>query len=141
MNNLFAESGDMGLSVVTLLVYGAVCFGVTAVAVGTASPAGAVMPMVLAGAAWGRALGAGAGGLFDYEGNRHPHVRFYAVMGGAAALAGFFRLPLAVTAMMVEARPSLSPTRTPSPPLSRSLMPALALTRARSRSFARSHSL
>jgi CBS domain-containing protein len=92
----------MQFSAVTLLAYGAIYFAVTIVSVGTASPAGAVIPMVLIGAAWGRALGVVTRGLLDYEGNQHPHVRFYAIMGGAAALAGFFRLPLAVTAMVVE---------------------------------------
>jgi H+/Cl- antiporter ClcA/CBS domain-containing protein len=102
MNNLFAESDDMQFSAETLLTYGAIYFVVTLVSVGTATPAGAVMPMVLVGASWGRGLGVLTRGVFDYEGNLHPHPRFYAVLGGAAALAGFFRLPLAVTAMTVE---------------------------------------
>mmetsp|Transcript_17395 Transcript_17395/g.48023 ORF Transcript_17395/g.48023 Transcript_17395/m.48023 type:complete len:643 (-) Transcript_17395:816-2744(-) len=102
LNNLFAESEDMQFSFLTLFVYGAVYFIVTCVSVGTSSPAGAVVPMILSGAAWGRAIGVMSRPLFDYTGNKHPHVRFFGVMGGAASLAGFFRLPMAVTALIVE---------------------------------------
>jgi chloride channel 7 len=57
MNNLFADSDDMDFSLVTLLAYSIIYFIVTVLTVGTATPAGAFIPMVLVGAGYGRALG------------------------------------------------------------------------------------
>jgi len=102
LNNLFAVSDDMHFSVPTLLVYGLALFAIACVAVGTSAPGGAAGAILLCGAALGRAVGMVVRPWFDFPGNTQPHVRFFAVMGGAAASAGFFRLPLAVTAMVVE---------------------------------------
>ncbi len=57
MNNLFADSDDMDFSLITLILYSLVYFMVTFLTVGTATPAGAFIPMVLVGAGYGRALG------------------------------------------------------------------------------------
>lgn len=57
MNNLFADSMVMQFSMITLLVYSAAYFALTTLTVGTATPSGAFIPMVLVGASFGRALG------------------------------------------------------------------------------------
>ena len=76
------------------------------------------MRQVLSGAAWGRALGLGVQALFDdpaavAAGTGDTDVRFYAVMGGAAAFSGFMRMPLAMT---VPSPASASAPHAPPPP-------------------------
>ena len=93
MNNLIVDTNDMQFSLSALLVYGMVYFFVTVISIGTASPSGPFIPMVLCGAAWGRALG-----LVMNTRN----VQLYAVMGGAASLTGFTRMPMAITSMFLE---------------------------------------
>ena len=57
LNNLFSASDDMHFGPTTLFVYGCLYFIITALSVGTATPCGAFIPIVLVGASFGRLLG------------------------------------------------------------------------------------
>ncbi len=57
LNNLFSATDDMQFSGGTLFTYGFLYFVIAAFSVGTATPSGAFMPMMLVGSSFGRLVG------------------------------------------------------------------------------------
>merc|ERR1719327_1206828 len=81
-----------------LLVSSLIVFVLTAITFGSAMPAGLYIPNMLLGACLGRAVG-------EMFRNGYPHADVhpgvYALMGAAGLLAGFTRLTIALTMIML----------------------------------------
>merc|ERR1712139_739564 len=73
------------------------CF--TMLSAGMAMPAGLYVPHLMAGACLGRGVGQL---VAEVSGGDEVHPGIYALVGAAGQLAGFSRMPLSLTLIMVE---------------------------------------
>jgi len=98
LNNLFTGSFVMDFHPLTTFSYAVIIFFLTALTFGASLPCGVLLPQILVGAALGRTIGH----FLQDNVEKTVAVRFYALMGAGAVLAGTVRMTLSVTVILME---------------------------------------
>lgn len=96
IRNLFASGSDKHFRLSTLLVVFSAIYSLGIITYGIAVPSGLFIPVILAGASYGRLLGNVLGSLSGLDGG------FFALLGAASFLGGTMRMTVSLCVILLE---------------------------------------
>ncbi|GAB4849161.1 hypothetical protein Ancab_003971 [Ancistrocladus abbreviatus] len=96
IRNLLTSSGEKDLQLSTLFVYFVVTLCIGIVTYGIAIPSGLFIPVILAGASYGRLVGTFLGSLCDLDAG------LFALLGAASFLGGTMRMTVSLCVILLE---------------------------------------
>ena len=101
IRNLFSSGFDKEFQLSTLIVFFAAIYCLGIITYGIAVPSGLFIPVILAGASYGRLVGTLLGSLSDLD------VGFFALLGAASFLGGTMRMTVSLCVILLELTNSL----------------------------------
>ncbi|KAG2704387.1 hypothetical protein I3760_05G002000 [Carya illinoinensis] len=96
IRNLFSSGSEKEFHLSTLIVFFAAIYFLGIITYGIAVPSGLFIPVILAGASYGRLLGNLLGSLSDLD------VGFFALLGAASFLGGTMRMTVSLCVILLE---------------------------------------
>ncbi|XP_041012354.1 chloride channel protein CLC-c isoform X1 [Juglans microcarpa x Juglans regia] len=96
IRNLFSSGSEKEFQLSTLIVFFAAIYFLGIITYGIAVPSGLFIPVILAGASYGRLLGNLLGSLSDLD------VGFFALLGAASFLGGTMRMTVSLCVILLE---------------------------------------
>ncbi|KAM4126151.1 hypothetical protein ACB094_01G366100 [Castanea mollissima] len=96
IRNLFSSGFDKEFQLSTLIVFFAAIYCLGIITYGIAVPSGLFIPVILAGASYGRLIGTFLGSLSDLD------VGFFALLGAASFLGGTMRMTVSLCVILLE---------------------------------------
>ena len=96
IHNLFSSGSDKKFHLSTLIVFFAAIYCLGIITYGIAVPSGLFIPVILAGASYGRLLGNILGSLSNVD------VGFFALLGAASFLGGTMRMTVSLCVILLE---------------------------------------
>ncbi|KAF3790176.1 Chloride channel protein [Nymphaea thermarum] len=96
IRNLFSTGTDTEYSISTIILFFSAIYGLGLITYGVAVPCGLFIPVILAGASYGRLVGTLIGGITDLDPG------FFALLGAASFLGGTMRMTVSVCVILLE---------------------------------------
>ncbi|CAN6475479.1 unnamed protein product [Victoria cruziana] len=96
IRNLFSTGTDTEYSIAAILIFFSAIYGLGLITYGAAVPCGLFIPVILAGASYGRLVGTLIGGITDLD----PGL--FALLGAASFLGGTMRTTVSVCVILLE---------------------------------------